>query len=107
MSRSMRGVSYMKIVIELRRLGERIHEQITSGRSSPEYINPLVAQVHQMNAGITPLSDQFSRTLGEANCALRSQLLMVIIAAAIILIPASVFLSRRMPRRSEVFESAS
>lgn len=117
MFRSMRGVSYMERVIELweegdehvlelQSLGEQIHRQISTGNSSPLHLDPLIAQVHQFNARITPLSDQFSYTLGEANRALRRQLLMAIIVATILLLPAGIFLSRRMLRRSEAFESA-
>ena len=117
MFRTMRGVSYMERVIELweqgdehvlelQRLGEEIHAQISSGDSSPLYVDPLIARVHDINARITPLSDQFSYTLGEANRALRRQLLMAIIAATILLIPAGVYLSHRMLRRGEAFESA-
>ena len=117
MFRSMRGVSYMERVIELweqgdehvlelQSLGEHIHRQISSGNASPLHLDPPIAQVHQFNARITPLSDQFSYTLGEANRALRRQLLMAIIAATILLLPAGIFLSRRMLRRSEAFESA-
>ncbi len=117
MFRSMRNVSYMKRVIELweqgdeyvlelQRVGEQIHEQIVAGNTSPQQLDPLVAQVHQINARITPLSDQFSYTLGEANRALRWHLLVTIIVATIVLIPVGVFLSRRMLRRGEAFESA-
>ncbi len=115
--RTMREVSYMQRVIELweagdqhvlelARLGEQIHERIVSGRVSSASLAPLVAQVHEINARITPLSDQFSYTLGEANRALRRYLLMAIFMATIVLIPAGVVLSRRMLRRSAAFESA-
>ncbi|UCH47943.1 MAG: diguanylate cyclase [Betaproteobacteria bacterium] len=115
--RTMRDISYMERVIdlweagddhvlELQRLGEEMHAQIASGRSSIRSLAPLVEQVHEINARITPLSDEFSFTLGEANRALRRQLTMAIMIAAIVLIPVGVALSRRMLRRSEAFEKA-
>ena len=115
--RTMHGVSYMEKVIEywemgdqqvleLERLGGQMHEQIVSGRASAQSLEPLVARMHQFNASITPLSDQFSFTLGEANRALRRYLTTAIMLATIILIPAGVGLSRRMLKRSEAFESA-
>ncbi len=116
MYRVMRDVSYMEKVIELweagdeyvlelQRLGEEMHAQIASGKSERS-LAPLVQQVHDINAEITPLSDEFSYTLGEANRALRRQLMMAIIIATIVLIPAGVALSRGMLRRSEAFERA-
>ena len=83
-----------------------MHEQIVSGRASAQSLEPRVARMHQFNASITPLSDQFSFTLGEANRALRRYLITVIVMATIILIPAGIGLSRRMLRRSEAFELA-
>ena len=117
MFRSMRDVSYMERVIklweagdeyvlELQRLGEEIHAQISSGNLSDRSLAPLVEQLRAINAQITPLSDEFSFTLGEANRALRRQLTMAIMLATIVLIPVGVALSRRMLRRSEAFESA-
>jgi len=115
--RTMHGVSYMEKVIEywemgdlqvleLERLGKQMHERIVSGTVSAQSLAPLVARMHQFNASITPLSDQFSYTLGEANRALRRYLITTIILATIILIPAGVGLSRRMLKRSEAFELA-
>ncbi len=115
--RTMRDVSYMEKVIEyweagdqqvleLERLGEQMHERIVSGRASAQSLEPLVARMHQVNARITPLSDQFSYTLGEANRALSYYLVAAIVMATIVLIPAGVVLSYRMLRRSEAFESA-
>ncbi len=115
--RTMRDVSYMEKVIELweagdehvlelQRIGEEIHQRIASRRSSARDLAPLVAQVREINSRITPLSDEFSYTLGEANRALRRQLMMAIVVATIVLIPVGVALSRRMLRRSEAFERA-
>lgn len=115
--RSMRDVSYMKKVIELWEQGDRhvleldylgreIRARIAAGDRSPHNLQPLIARVHALNAEITPLSDAFSYTLGEANRALRVQLLTVIVAAALLLIPVGVALSRQMLKRSEAFENA-
>lgn len=115
--RTMRGVSYMEkvielwekgdeLVLELERLGEQIHELIVSGESSTSSLAPFVVKVHDINSRITPLSDDFSYTLGEANRALRHQLIMAIVIATIVLIPVGIALSRRMLRRSEAFEKA-
>ena len=115
--RSMRDVSYMKkvielweqadsLVLELEDLGQQIHARIVAGERSVQALQPLVARVHALNAEISPLSDAFSYTLGEANRALRTQLLRVILAAALVLIPVGVALSRQMLKRSEAFEQA-
>jgi diguanylate cyclase (GGDEF)-like protein/PAS domain S-box-containing protein len=115
--RTMRDVSYMArvvelweqgdaYVLELDRVGEAIHLRVKTGVATEANLRPLVARVHELNEQITPLSDAFSYTLGEANRALRTQLLITIMAAALLLVPAGVVLSRRMLRRSEIFENA-
>jgi diguanylate cyclase (GGDEF)-like protein/PAS domain S-box-containing protein len=115
--RSMNDVSYMKKVIELWEegdrhvleldyLGQQIHARLREGDTAAENLQPFVDRVHALNAEISPLSDAFSYTLGEANRALRVQLLTVILAAAILLIPAGVALSRQMMKRGEAFERA-
>ena len=115
--RNMRDVSYMarvvelweqgdEYVIELNQLGEKMHVLIATGNASPARMRPLLAKLHQINNRITPLSDEFSYTLGEANRALRVQLLVIILVAALVLVPVGIVLSRRMLRRSEAFEHA-
>jgi diguanylate cyclase (GGDEF)-like protein/PAS domain S-box-containing protein len=117
MFRTLRDVSYMekvielweqgdRYVVELNQLGQEIHERIRGGAVAPEDLQPLVERVHRINAQITPLSDEFSYTLGEANRALRRHLLAAILAAGIILIPVGIALSRRMMTRGEAFERA-
>ena len=114
---TMRDVSYMarvvelweqgdKYVVELDQLGEEMHARITAGNSSAANLQPLLARLHQINAQITPLSDEFSFTLGEANRALRTRLLAIILAAALVMLVVGTGLSRRMLRRSEAFEYA-
>ena len=115
--RNMRHVSYMarvvelweqgdEYVVELDRLGDEMHAGIAAGSASAEKMRALLARLHQINERITPLSDEFSYTLGEANRALRVQLLVSILVAALVLVPAGIALSRRMLRRSEAFEHA-
>jgi len=115
--RTMRDVSWMarvvelweqgdEYVVELDKLGEELHARIIVGNSSAESLRPLLTRLHQINEQITPLSDRFSYTLGEANRALRTGLLVIILAAALVLVPVGIGLSRRMLRRSEAFEHA-
>ncbi len=114
---TMRDVSYMQrvvalwtrgdeYVVELNRLGDRIHGLISAGDASAASLKPHVRRLHELNELITPLSDEFSYTLGEANRALRTGLLVIILAGAMIMVPAGITLSRRMLKRSEAFESA-
>ncbi len=115
--RTMRDVSYMArvvklweqgdgYVIELDRLGEAIHARIVTGNGSDANLRPLLTRLHLVNERITPLSDDFSYTLGEANRALRTQLLVIILGAALVMVLAGIALSSRMLRRSEAFEHA-
>ncbi len=115
--RTMRDVSYMarvvelweqgdEYVVELDRLGEAIHARIVTGNGSGANLRPLLTRLHLVNERITPLSDEFSYTLGEANRALRTQLLVIILGAALVMVLAGIALSSRMLRRSEAFEHA-
>jgi diguanylate cyclase (GGDEF)-like protein/PAS domain S-box-containing protein len=115
--RTMRDVSYMArvvelweqgdgYVIELDRLGEAIHARIVTGNGSDANLRPLLTRLHQINERITPLSDEFSYTLGEANRALRSSLLVIIVVAVLVMVLVGIGLSGRMLRRSEAFERA-
>lgn len=115
--RTMRDVSYMarvvelweqgdQYVVELDRVGELIHARIMTGNGSAANMRPLLARVHKINERVAPLSDAFSYTLGEANRALRAQLLIIILVSAIIMVLAGMALSGRMLKRSEVFENA-
>ena len=70
-------------VVELDRVGEVIHNRIVTGNGSPKYLKPLLARVHQINERISPLTDNFSYTLGEANRALRFHLTVLILVAAL------------------------
>ena len=115
--RTMRDVSYMvrvvelweqgdQYLIELKRIGEAIHGRIVTGNGSNANLRPLLARLHQINDRISPLTDEFSYTLGEANRALRAQLLVIILVAAIAMVLAGMGLSGRMLGRSEAFERA-
>ena len=115
--RTMRDVSYMArvvelweqgdgYVVELDRLGEAIHARIITGNGSAANLRPLVTRLHLINERITPLSDEFSYTLGEANRALRARLLVIIVVAALVMVVVGIGFSGRMLRRSEAFEHA-
>jgi diguanylate cyclase (GGDEF)-like protein/PAS domain S-box-containing protein len=115
--RTMRDVSYMsrvvdlweqgdEYVMELNRVGEAIHGRIVTGNGSPANLRPLMARLHQINDRISPLTDDFSYTLGEANRALRTYLLVIILVGAMLTVPAGMILSGRMLKRSEAFEDA-
>ena len=117
MFRTMRDVSFMarvvdlweqgdEYVVELNRVGEAMHGRIATGNGSPQYLRPLLARLHQINERITPLTDEFSFTLGEANRALRTQIMIIIVIAAMAMVVSGIILSGRMLRRSESFERA-
>src|SRR3954463_1481023 len=115
--RTMRDVTYMSrvvdfweggddYVVELERVGEVIHARIVTGNGSRANLKPLLVRVHQINERISPLTDNFSYTLGEANRALRFHLTVLILVAALVMVLVGVVMSGRMLKRSEDFENA-
>lgn len=51
----------------LRYLGERLHTQVTSGKTSVTEINATQDEIYLLNEKITVLEDEFSFTLGEGS----------------------------------------
>jgi diguanylate cyclase (GGDEF)-like protein/PAS domain S-box-containing protein len=115
--RRFRHIDFMAAVIdlwtdgdrhmaELSVVGEDLHALIASGRATPESVSAIREQLLDIDTRLTPLTDAFSRTLGEATRKTQALLLIVNLAAAGILLPIGMVLSHRMVRRREEVEKA-
>ena len=115
--RRFRHVDFMVAVIDLWTEGDRdiaklnavaeeLHSMISSGRATPEALRSFRDRILEIDMRLTPLTDQFTRTLGEATRKTKTLLLIANLAAAGILVPIGILLSRRMVRHRERAEQA-
>ncbi|MEX0960987.1 MAG: EAL domain-containing protein [Burkholderiales bacterium] len=115
--RRFRGVDYMADVIDLWTEGDRLIGELTqaaeelnvlivAGGADPAVLRTFRDRLLNIDTRLTRLTDQFTRTLGEASRKTRDLLLMVNLAAAGLLVPVGVLLSHRMVRRREEAEEA-
>ncbi len=95
-----------RLVGEVTVAAEELNASIRSGNADPETLNAFRERLVKIDTELTPLTDRFTRTLGEATRKTQFILLLVNLAGAGILIPIGVWLSRRMVRRGEEAETA-
>src|SRR5260221_7503972 len=79
---------------------------VSSGRDTPAEVRAFRARFLEIDTRLTPLTDQFTRTLGEATRKTKTLLLIANLAAAGILVTIGILLSRRMVRHRERAEQA-
>ena len=115
--RRFRHIDFMAKVIDLWTEGDRLIGDLTvaaeelnaaiwSGKANPALLNAFRERLVRIDTELTPLTDRFTRTLGEATRKTKFLLLIVNLAAAGILIPIGIWLSQRMVRRGEEAETA-
>jgi diguanylate cyclase (GGDEF)-like protein/PAS domain S-box-containing protein len=85
-----------KYIAQLQHLGRDLHAEISSGRYSPKQIEAILDQVRAVDAGVKPLEDAFTTTLGEAVRWLKTTLAWTVSATIALLIVLGVYLSSRI-----------
>jgi diguanylate cyclase (GGDEF)-like protein/PAS domain S-box-containing protein len=98
-----RGDAYIE---ELMEVGNSLHAQIGSERPDEARILALMTDLDSINGKLTPLEDEFSYTLGEAQRKTREILLSITFVAAALLLFVGVLFSRRMLCQSEAVQTA-
>ena len=95
-----------ELVEELTTTASELRGLVLSGKATPEAVEPIIEKIYDIDSRITPVSDQFNRSFGDA--ARASQLLLQIayVLAVLTLVPMGLFLSQRMVRRRREAESA-
>jgi diguanylate cyclase (GGDEF)-like protein/PAS domain S-box-containing protein len=113
--RTFRHIDFMAAVIDLWTEGDRyiaelnavadeVHGLISSGNDTPEALRAFRERILEIDTRLTPLTDRFTRTLGDATRKTKTLLLIANLAAAGILVPIGIWLSRRMVRYRELAE---
>lgn len=87
-------------------LGDRIHPAVQAGILDANAAREHLAQLHEINALLTPLEDQFSYTLGEASRKTRAVLLIFMFVVLSVLLTVAYLFSRRLVRQSENLQRA-
>lgn len=91
-------------IAQLKQLGGDLHAVLSSNAPSAKRIEAILVQVHAVDAGVKPLEDAFTATLGEAVRRIRSTLAWAVSATISLLIVLGVYLSARIlgqARRTE------
>jgi len=95
-----------RYVAELNAAAEELHALVISGRDTPHALRAYRDRILEIDNRLTPLTDKFTRTLGDATRKTKTLLLIANLAAAAILLPIGIWLSRRMVRHRENAEQA-
>ena len=95
-----------RYIAELNVVAEQLHFLIESGKATSEELRTFRDRILEIDTHLTPLTDQFTRTLGEATRKTKTLLLIANLAAAGFLVPIGILLSRRMVRHRELAERA-
>src|SRR5437899_12444198 len=96
-------------IAELTRIADQLRARITritSGQTSMDSVLPFRDRILDIDTRLTPLTDKFTSTLGEATRKTRVLLLLANLAVAGTLVPVGIYLSYRMVRRREEAERA-
>ena len=95
-----------RLIAEIVLVADELHALVTSGSATPDSLQEIRKRLLQIDTELTPLTDRFSSTLGVAARKANTLLLIVNFAAAGILVPIGIALSRRMVWRREEAERA-
>src|SRR5258708_9997985 len=93
-------------IAELTRIAEQLHARIASGQTSTDSVLPFRDRILDIDTRLTPLTDKFSSTLGEAARKTRFILLLSNLPSAGTLSPVGTYLSSRLGRRRGEAERA-
>ncbi len=98
------------VVDELEALGIVVHQDVESGRLTPEARAAYDLRLERLNARAAVLEDAFSGTLGQASRALRTRLHLVVGAMTLLLVGvgvgASVFVARVLKRADSALRAS-
>jgi len=97
------GDEYVKQITEI---ADELHDRVADGDVTPDEMRIYRDRLLQIDTKLTPLTDQFTRLLGEATRTTKVLLLLVNFGLVGTLVPLGLFLSNRMARRREEAEEA-
>src|SRR2546430_9605686 len=95
-----------RMVDELILAADQLHERASSLNATEQSLRPILHQILDIDARLTPLEGRFTKRLGGAGRTAQLLLLIANLAVATTLIPIGIFLSHRLIRRREEAEAA-
>lgn len=95
-----------RMIAELNNVAEALHAEVTSSRSDPSVLRPLLARLDSLNRQLTEEEGLFSSTLAEASRWARDFSRTLTYLLSILFIVLGVMLSRPIIRRIQATESA-
>jgi diguanylate cyclase (GGDEF)-like protein/PAS domain S-box-containing protein len=94
------------LIAELIAAADQLHERIVRGNASKEELRQIRDRMLEINAQLTPMSQDFTRSLGAASRQTQVILLVSMFSVVAMLLPVGVYLSHRTLRRGRAFEQA-
>jgi len=95
-----------QLIDELILAATDLNDLILSGRANRDSVRPILDRIYDIERRVTPVSDEFTSSLGDAARTAQTILQITNIAAVMTLVPLGMFLSQRMARRREEAEGA-
>jgi len=93
-------------IAEITGLASQIHHRVQAGDADAEALHALVDRVNVISRQLTPLEEEFSRTLGVASRKTERILLLAMLGLSSTLVGFSILLSRRLMVRNDLSEGA-
>jgi diguanylate cyclase (GGDEF)-like protein/PAS domain S-box-containing protein len=94
------------LIAELNATADEMHAAIQQGNVDPERLAAIRNRMLEINAQLTPMSRDFTRSLGAASRQTQVLLTVSMLSVAALLLPVGVFLSHRTLSRGRAFEQA-
>lgn len=93
-------------IAEITGIASQIHHRVQAGDANAEALHALVDRVNVISRQLTPLEEEFSRTLGVASRKTERILLLTMLGLSSTLVGFSILLSRRLMVRNDLSEGA-
>ncbi|MCW5620423.1 MAG: EAL domain-containing protein [Burkholderiales bacterium] len=94
------------LIDQLTRTADELHHAILEGDASVEQLSAIRDRMLSINDQLTPMSQEFTRSLGAASRQTQVVLLVSMFSVAALLLPIGIFLSHRTLRRGRLIENA-
>ncbi len=94
------------LIAQLMATADELHAAIEGGDATPEQLNAIRDRMLSINAQLTPMSQEFTRSLGAASRQTQIVLLVSMFSVAALLLPIGIYLTHRTLRRGRMIEDA-
>jgi diguanylate cyclase (GGDEF)-like protein/PAS domain S-box-containing protein len=94
------------LIEELTVTADQLHQAIEQGTADQDRLRQIRDRMLEINAQLTPMSQEFTRSLGQASRQTQVILMVSLFSVTALLLPIGVYLSHRTLRRGRAFERA-